>query len=116
MVRAPWKAGRRSTGSTRRTTPAPTRFYGWAKAAYETLGFLYATGGVGRRLEDVQMRIVAPGRSGRRTFTDRPLVDYLRDITGWVAERDLQQLYVRSIEADSIDDDDGVPFQIFYGV
>ena len=49
-------------------------------------------------------------------FADRPLVDYLRDITGWISERDLQQLYVRSIEADSIADPDGVPFQIFYGV
>ena len=30
--------------------------------------------------------------------------------------RDLQQLYVRSIDAESIDDAYGVPFQIFYGV
>jgi hypothetical protein len=43
-------------------------------------------------------------------------VDYLRDITGWISPRDLQQLYVRSIDADAIADDDGVPFQIFYGV
>jgi hypothetical protein len=43
-------------------------------------------------------------------------VDYLRDIAGWVSDRDLQQLYVRCIEAESIDDTHGVPFQIFYGV
>ena len=36
--------------------------------------------------------------------------------TGWISERDLQQLYVRSIEANSVADPDGVPFQIFYGV
>ena len=45
-----------------------------------------------------------PGRSGRR-IRDRPLADYLRDIAGWISERDLQQLYVRSIEADTIADD-----------
>ena len=49
-------------------------------------------------------------------FADRPLVDYLRDIAGYVSTRDLQQLYVRSIDAESIADDFGVPFQIFYGV
>jgi hypothetical protein len=33
-----------------------------------------------------------------------------------VSQRDLQQLYLRCIEAESIDDPYGVPFQIFYGV
>ena len=40
--------------------PRPDNFYGWAKAAYETLGFLYACGSLGRKLEVVQLRIVAP--------------------------------------------------------
>ena len=64
----------------------------------------------------VQIRIVAPRPIRAEAFADRPLVDYLRDITGWISERDLQQLYVRSIEANSVADPDGVPFQIFYGV
>jgi hypothetical protein len=96
--------------------PRPDTFYGWAKVAYETLGFLYATGAQTRQLPNVQIRIVAPRPIRAAEFADRSLVDYLRDIAGWVSERDLQQLYLRSIEAESIDDDHGVPFQIFYGV
>ena len=110
-----WRAGRRDRVDPE-DYPRPDSFYGWAKTAYETLGFLYATGEVSRRLEIVQIRIVAPRPIRAESFADRPLADYLRDITGWISERDLQQLYVRSIEADSIADDDGVPFQIFYGV
>ncbi len=96
--------------------PRPDTFYGWAKVAYESLGFLYACGSLGRRLEVVQIRIVAPREIDAAAFADRPLWDYLRDITGYVSQRDLQQLFVRSVDAESIDDPYGVPFQIFYGV
>lgn len=96
--------------------PRPDTFYGWAKTAYESLGFLYATGAETNPVPNVQIRIVAPRPIRAADFEHRPLVDYLRDIAGWVSERDLQQLYVRSIEAESIDDEFGVPFQIFYGV
>ncbi len=110
-----WRAGRRDRVGPE-DYPRPDSFYGWAKTAYETLGFLYATGEIGRPIEVAQIRIVAPRPIRAEAFTDRPLADYLRDITGWISERDLQQLYLRAIEADSIADDDGVPFQIFYGV
>lgn len=110
-----WHAGRRDRVGPE-DYPRPDSFYGWAKTAYETLGFLYATGEVSRRLEIVQIRIVAPRPIRAEAFADRSLTDYLRDITGWISERDLQQLYLRSIEAGSVADDDGVPFQIFYGV
>jgi len=96
--------------------PRPDTFYGWAKVAYESLGFLYACGSVSRPVPNVQIRIVCPRPIKAADFIDRPLVDYLRDIAGYISDRDLQQLYVRSIEAESIDDDYGVPFQIFYGV
>jgi hypothetical protein len=111
----PWRAGRRDRVGPE-DYPRPDSFYGWAKTAYETLGFLYACGEVSRPLQVVQIRIVAPRPIRAEAFADRPLADYLRDITGWISERDLQQLYVRSIEAESIADADGVPFQIFYGV
>lgn len=111
----PWRAGRRDRVGPE-DYPRPDTFYGWAKSAYETLGFLYASGGVSRPLEVVQIRIVAPRPIRAEVFTDRPLADYLRDITGWISERDLQQLYVRSIDAPSVEDEEGVPFQIFYGV
>ncbi|QGN33446.1 NAD(P)-dependent oxidoreductase [Microlunatus sp. Gsoil 973] len=96
--------------------PRPDTFYGWAKVAYESLGFLYATGAQTRPVPNVQIRIVAPRPIRAADFADRPLADYLRDIAGWVSPRDLQQLYVRCIEAESIDDPFGVGFQIFYAV
>jgi len=96
--------------------PRPDTFYGWAKVAYESLGFLYACGSLGQRLEVVQIRIVAPREIDATAFEDRPLRRYLRDITGYISQRDLQQLFVRSVAAESIDDPYGVPFQIFYGV
>ena len=39
-----------------------------------------------------------------------------RDIAGYVSPRDLAQLFTRSIDAPSVADRFGVPFQIFYGV
>ena len=53
--------------------PRPDTFYGWAKVAYESLGFLYACGSLGRRLEVVQIRIVAPREIDATAFEDRPL-------------------------------------------
>lgn len=96
--------------------PRPDNFYGWAKAAYETLGFLYACGSLGRKLEVVQLRIVAPREIDAGAFVGKPRARYLRDITGYISQRDLQQLYCKSIEAPEIADEYGVPFQIFYGV
>jgi hypothetical protein len=96
--------------------PRPDTFYGWAKVAYESLGFLYACGSLGQRLEVVQIRIVAPREIDATAFEDRPLQRYLREITGYISQRDLQQLFIRSVNAESVDDRYGVPFQIFYGV
>jgi hypothetical protein len=96
--------------------PRPDNLYGWAKAAYETLGFVYSCGSLGRKLEIVQLRIVAPREIDADAFANRPLAHYLRDITGYISQRDLQQLFCKSIEAPDIADEYGVPFQIFYGV
>lgn len=96
--------------------PRPESFYGWAKAAYESMGFVYACGSLGRNLEVVQVRIVAPREINAANFTDKPVSAYLRDIAGYISERDLQQLFVKSIDTPDIDDEYGVPFHIFYGV
>ena len=96
--------------------PRPDNFYGWAKAAYETLGFLYACGSLGRKLEVVQLRIVAPREIDAGAFVGKPRSRYIRDITGYISQRDLQQLFCKSIETPEIADEYGVPFQIFYGV
>lgn len=96
--------------------PRADTFYGWAKVAYEALGFLFATGAQTPVVENVHIRVVCPRPIRSEDFADRTLVDYLRDIAGWVSDRDLQQLYVKSIETESIADEHGVGFQVFYGV
>jgi hypothetical protein len=96
--------------------PRPDNFYGWAKAAYETLGFLYACGSLGRKLEVILLRIVAPREIDAGQFADKPPARYIRDITGYISQRDLQQLFCKSIETPDIADEHGVPFHIFYGV
>jgi hypothetical protein len=111
----PYYAGRRDR-VTPEDYPRPDSFYGWAKAAYESLGFLYACGSLGRKLEVVMIRIVAPRDIDAADFADQPVERYLRDIAGYVSERDLRQLFVKSIETPQIDDAYGVPFHIFYGV
>ena len=95
--------------------PKSDNYYGWAKIAYEALGFTYACGAFGRKLEVVQVRIGAPRDIEAAQFDGRPAA-YKRDLGAYISARDLQQLFVRSIEAVSIDDQWGVPFQIFYGI
>lgn len=46
--------------------PLARTFYGWGKAAYEHLGFIYAQGSLGRRLEVVQVRIGHPTPTSRQ--------------------------------------------------
>ncbi|HEU5086146.1 MAG TPA: NAD(P)-dependent oxidoreductase [Roseiflexaceae bacterium] len=96
--------------------PRPDNLYGWAKAAYETLGFVYACGSLGRQLEVVHVRIVVPREIDPSGFEQQPRYRYIRELAGYISERDLRQLFIRSIEAPNIDDEHGVPFQIFYGV
>ena len=95
--------------------PLSDNYYGWAKACYEHLGFLFATGAMGRALEIVQVRIGAP----RPIPADNALQDptsYKRNLGAYLSPRDLQQLFVKSIETPSIENEHGIPFQIFYGV
>jgi hypothetical protein len=96
--------------------PRPDNFYGWAKAAYESLGFLYACGSLGRKLEVIQIRIVVPREIDADQFVDQPRERYVRELAGYVSERDLQQLFCKSIETPDVADEYGVPFHIFYGV
>ncbi len=97
------------------TTPRSDNFYGWAKATYEHLGFVFATGRLGRVVENVQIRVGAP-RPIRAADFDGDQVSHKRDLGAYISERDIQQLYVKSIETEDIGDADGIPFQVFYGV
>ncbi len=95
--------------------PRSDNYYGWAKIAYEALGFTYASGAFGRKLGVVQVRIGAPREIDAAQFGGKPGA-YKRDLGAYISSRDLQQLFVRSIETQHIEDEWGVPFQIFYGI
>jgi UDP-glucose 4-epimerase len=95
--------------------PLAQNFYGWAKAAYEHMGFLYAQGTFGRKLGVVQIRIGHPRGLEHYDFTGRPEA-LKRNLGAYVSERDLAQLFWKSVDAPHIEDEHGVPFQIFYGI
>ena len=66
-------------------------------AIYEALGFTYACGAFGRKLEVVQVRIGAPRDIDAALFEGRS-AEYKRDLGTFISQRDLQQLFVRSLE------------------
>ena len=112
--------------------PLADNFYGWSKSAYEELGFVYASGVAGgptvgevraedrpRRLEVVQIRIGAPRDLAGTSFAGELRGDPLtlhRDLGMWVSPRDLAQLFIKSVEAPNIEDEYGIPFQVFNGM
>ena len=109
--------------------PVSDNFYGWAKACYELLGFPYACGIFGRKLEVVQIRIGAPREvPGSRYATDdlstlseqhtggSGLSNFKRDLGAHLSQRDLRQLIMKSIETPNIERPDGVPWQVVYGI
>jgi len=92
-------------------------YYGWAKDAYEHLGFVFAVGRVsGRPLENVQIRIGGPRETDVSRCEPGNLPCVRRALGVYISQRDLAQLFVRSIEAKDISNERGVPFQIFYGI
>ena len=95
--------------------PYSDNWYGWAKVAYEQMGFVFASGAFGRPLEVVQLRIGAPRPIDAARFAGNS-VGYRRDLGAWLSDRDFQQLVIKSIETADIRNEFGVPFQIFYGI
>ncbi|MDQ3699975.1 MAG: NAD(P)-dependent oxidoreductase [Chloroflexota bacterium] len=95
--------------------PKSDNYYGWAKIAYEALGFTYASGAFGRKLEVVQVRIGAPRELNGATHEGKPQ-QFKRNLGAYISARDIQQLFARSVETADIADEWGVPFQIFYGI
>jgi hypothetical protein len=105
-------------------------FYGWAKEAYEHLGFVFAVGkqgrtgsftaaakaGSARQLEVVQIRIGGPRETDVADCPRGDLRCLRRALAVYISDRDLQQLFLKSIETKDIRDERGVPFQIFYGI
>jgi len=97
------------------TYPKSDNWYGWAKATYEHLGFVFATGTLGRKVENVHLRIGAPREIVAEQFADDPK-GYKRDLGAYLSARDLQQLTIKSIETANIEDEHGIPWQVFYGI
>ncbi|MBZ0303192.1 MAG: NAD(P)-dependent oxidoreductase [Anaerolineae bacterium] len=97
--------------------PLSDNFYGWTKAVYEHLGFVFAAGTLhDRPLENVQIRIGGPRETD---VANAPLGDLRRvrrALAVYLSQRDMAQLFIKSIETEDIRDEFGVPFQIFYGI
>ena len=97
---------------------ASDNWYGWAKIAFEQIGQVYASGVShgGRPLENAQIRIGGPRESD---VADAPLGDLRRmrrALAVYISQRDMAQLFIKSIETEDIRNELGVPFQIFYGI
>ena len=97
------------------TLPKSDNWYGWAKASYEHVGFVFATGTQGRKLGNVHLRIGAPREIDATQFADNPQ-GYKRDLGAYISARDLQQLTIKSLETERIEDEHGIPWQVFYGI
>jgi hypothetical protein len=97
--------------------PRSDNWYGWAKAAYELLGFVFATGKVdGRVLEIVQWRIGGPRDDDIDHVEPGDIKVMHRALGAYLSARDQAQQAVRMVETEDIRDDNGVPFLIVYGI
>jgi hypothetical protein len=126
--------------------PLARNFYGWAKAAYEHMGFLYAQGSIPAGISEgaaggAARDAGAAGRSGGgvaggtaarkvgvvqvRIGHPRALEHYdftgrpqalKRNLGAFISARDISQLFCKAIETPNIENEHGIPFQIVYGI
>jgi nucleoside-diphosphate-sugar epimerase len=92
-------------------------YYGWAKGACELLGFTFAVGQENnRQLEMIQLRIGGPREDDLEKIEPGDLRSVRRALAVYISVRDLVQLCIKSIETEDIRNENGVPFQVFYGI
>jgi hypothetical protein len=98
--------------------PRSDNWYGWAKAAYELLGFVFATGAVDekRKLEVVQWRIGGPRDDDIEHVSPGDIKTMHRALGAYLSQRDQVQQAIRMVEAEDITDEHGIPFLIVYGI
>jgi len=97
--------------------PRSDNWYGWAKAAYELAGFVFATGRVdGRALEIVQWRIGGPRDDDMEHIAPGDLNGMRRALGAYLSQRDQVQQAIRMVETPDITDENGIPFLIVYGI
>ena len=96
--------------------PRSDNWYGWAKAAYELLGFVFATGKVnGRKQDVVEWRIGGP-RDDADLAEPGDLKTMHRGLGAYLSQRDQVQQAIRMVETEDIRDEHDVPFLIVYGI
>jgi hypothetical protein len=97
--------------------PRSDNWYGWAKGAYELLGFVFATGQVdGRKLEVIQWRIGGPRDDDIDRVEPGDIKGMHRALGAFLSQRDQVQQAIRMVETEHIADERGVPFLIVYGI
>jgi hypothetical protein len=97
--------------------PRSDNWYGWSKASYELLGFVFATGKVdGRKLEVVQWRIGGPRDDDLEHIKPGDIPTMHRALGAYLSARDQAQQAIRMVETPDITDDNGIPFLIVYGI
>src|SRR5438128_12510734 len=105
-------------------SPRSDNWYGWAKAAYELLGFVFATGevehgvggGDGRKLEIVQWRIGGPRDTDIDEVKPGDIKVMHRALGAYLSRRDQVQQAIKMVETANIQDEHGIPFLIVYGI
>ena len=118
--------------------PLSDNFYGWAKATYEHMGFLFASGGMGeggdgassnaatgnllagklnpsRNMGVIMVRIRAP-REIQTEMDKGKSAAYKRDLGAYISPRDITQLFHKAMETPNIENEYGVPWQVVYGI
>jgi NAD+ dependent glucose-6-phosphate dehydrogenase len=97
--------------------PRSDNWYGWSKASYELLGFVFASGQVGgRKLEVVQWRIGGPRDDDIDHVKPGDIPVMHRALGAYLSQRDQVQQAIRMVETPDIADEHGVPFLIVYGI
>jgi hypothetical protein len=97
--------------------PRSDNWYGWAKAAYELLGFVFATGEVdGKTLEVVQWRIGGPRDDDIDRVAPGDIKVMHRALGAYLSRRDQVQQAIKMVETERIEDEHGIPFLIVYGI
>ena len=97
--------------------PRSDNWYGWAKAAYELLGFVFATGQVdGKKLEIVQWRIGGPRDDDIDQVAPGDIKVMHRALGAYLSRRDQVQQAIKMVETERIEDEHGIPFLIAYGI
>jgi hypothetical protein len=97
--------------------PLSDNFYGWSKASYELLGFVFASGQMdGKKLEVVQWRIGGPRETDIDDVEPGDIKTLHRALGAYLSVRDQTQQAIKMVETADISDDNGVPFLIVYGI